>query len=50
MTLVSVDVVDLRVTEELLRVASGVAGLCVRYYSVAVLTNSVYRAGSSWRS
>ncbi len=35
--------VDVRITEELLRVAGGIATLSGLYYSVAVLTDAVYR-------
>jgi hypothetical protein len=35
--------VDVRITEELLRVACGIATLSGLYYSVAVLTDAVYR-------
>lgn len=35
--------VEVRVTEELLRVAAGIAALSGLYYSVAVLTDGVYR-------
>jgi hypothetical protein len=35
--------VDVRVTEELLRVSAGIAALSGLYYSVAVLTDSTYR-------
>jgi hypothetical protein len=35
--------VDVRITEELLRISGGIAALCGLYYSVAVLTDGVYR-------